>query len=51
LGGFEINRSEMPMAQFDRWVAPADLATVTLFLASEESRAVTNARTVCGLRR
>ena len=37
------NRAEMPRAQFDRWVAPADLAAVILFLASEESRAVTGA--------
>jgi NAD(P)-dependent dehydrogenase (short-subunit alcohol dehydrogenase family) len=37
------NRADMPKAQFDRWVAPADLAAVILFLASEESRAVTGA--------
>jgi NAD(P)-dependent dehydrogenase (short-subunit alcohol dehydrogenase family) len=37
------NRADMPKAQFERWVAPADLAAVILFLASEESRAVTGA--------
>jgi NAD(P)-dependent dehydrogenase (short-subunit alcohol dehydrogenase family) len=33
----------MPKARFDRWVAPADLAAVILFLASPEARAVTGA--------
>jgi NAD(P)-dependent dehydrogenase (short-subunit alcohol dehydrogenase family) len=37
------NRADMPNATFSRWVAPADLAAVILFLASEESRAVTGA--------
>ncbi len=37
------NRAEMPNARFDRWVAPADLAAVILFLASPEARAVTGA--------
>lgn len=37
------NRAEMPNARFDRWVAPADLAAVILFLASHEARAVTGA--------
>jgi NAD(P)-dependent dehydrogenase (short-subunit alcohol dehydrogenase family) len=37
------NRAEMPKAAFDRWVAPADLAGVMLFLASDEARAVTGA--------
>ena len=37
------NRAEMPNARFDRWVAPADLAAVILFLASREARAVTGA--------
>jgi NAD(P)-dependent dehydrogenase (short-subunit alcohol dehydrogenase family) len=37
------NRADMPKAQFDHWVAPTDLAAVILFLASEESRAVTGA--------
>jgi NAD(P)-dependent dehydrogenase (short-subunit alcohol dehydrogenase family) len=38
-----LNRKEMPDADFSRWVAPADLAAVMLFLASEEARAVTGA--------
>jgi NAD(P)-dependent dehydrogenase (short-subunit alcohol dehydrogenase family) len=37
------NRAEMPKAAFDRWVTPADLAAVILFLASDEARAVTGA--------
>jgi NAD(P)-dependent dehydrogenase (short-subunit alcohol dehydrogenase family) len=37
------NRADMPKADFSRWVAPADLANVMLFLASEEARAVTGA--------
>jgi len=37
------NRADMPKADFSRWVAPADLAEVMLFLASEEARAVTGA--------
>ncbi len=37
------NRADMPKADFAAWVAPADLATVMLFLASEEARAVTGA--------
>lgn len=37
------NRADMPKAAFDRWVAPADLAAVILFLASDEARAVTGA--------
>jgi NAD(P)-dependent dehydrogenase (short-subunit alcohol dehydrogenase family) len=37
------NRRDMPKADFDRWVAPADLAAVILFLASDEARAVTGA--------
>ena len=37
------NRREMPQADFSRWVAPADLAAVMLFLASDEARAVTGA--------
>jgi NAD(P)-dependent dehydrogenase (short-subunit alcohol dehydrogenase family) len=35
------NRADMPKADFASWVAPADLAAVMLFLASEEARAVT----------
>lgn len=37
------NRKDMPDADPSRWVAPADLARVMLFLASPESRAVTGA--------
>ena len=37
------NRRDMPNADFSRWVAPADLAAVILFLASEEAKAVTGA--------
>jgi len=37
------NRKEMPQADFSRWVAPADLAAVMLFLASDDARAVTGA--------
>jgi NAD(P)-dependent dehydrogenase (short-subunit alcohol dehydrogenase family) len=37
------NRAEMPGAAFDRWVAPADLAAVILFLISDEAKAVTGA--------
>jgi NAD(P)-dependent dehydrogenase (short-subunit alcohol dehydrogenase family) len=37
------NRADMPNAVFSRWVAPADLAAVIMFLASDESRAVTGA--------
>ncbi|HEY0927755.1 SDR family NAD(P)-dependent oxidoreductase [Brevundimonas sp.] len=37
------NRKDMPDADPSKWVAPADLARVILFLASPESRAVTGA--------
>ena len=37
------NRRDMPKADFSRWVSPADLAGVILFLASDEARAVTGA--------
>jgi NAD(P)-dependent dehydrogenase (short-subunit alcohol dehydrogenase family) len=37
------NRADMPKADPSKWVAPADLAAVILFLASEEARAVTGA--------
>jgi len=37
------NRADMPKADFSRWVQPADLAEVMLFLASAESRAVNGA--------
>lgn len=38
-----VNRADMPDADFAAWVHPDDLATVILFLASEEARAVTGA--------
>ena len=34
------NRSAMPKADPKRWVAPADLAAVILFLSSDAARAV-----------
>lgn len=37
------NRKDMPKADASAWVAPADLAAVMLFLASEEAGAVTGA--------
>ena len=37
------NRADMPEADHGRWVAPADLAAVILFLASREAKAVTGA--------
>jgi len=37
------NRKDMPDADFSKWVAPADLAAVILFLVSDEARAVTGA--------
>ena len=37
------NRADMPDADFGAWVAPADLAAVILFLASEAAGAVTGA--------
>lgn len=37
------NRADMPNADFSRWVSPADLAAVLLFLASDEAKAVTGA--------
>lgn len=37
------NRADMPDTDPDIWVKPADLASVMLFLASEEARAVTGA--------
>jgi len=37
------NRSDMPQADFSRWVAPAALADVIVFLASEGARAITGA--------
>jgi NAD(P)-dependent dehydrogenase (short-subunit alcohol dehydrogenase family) len=37
------NRSDMPDADFSRWVAPAAIAEVILFLASDAAAAVTGA--------
>jgi NAD(P)-dependent dehydrogenase (short-subunit alcohol dehydrogenase family) len=37
------NRASMASADFSRWVAPKDLASVILFLASDAARAVTGA--------
>ncbi|MNR54047.1 3-oxoacyl-[acyl-carrier-protein] reductase FabG1 [compost metagenome] len=37
------NRADMPDADFSRWVAPAELAAVILFLLSTEASAVTGA--------
>jgi NAD(P)-dependent dehydrogenase (short-subunit alcohol dehydrogenase family) len=34
------NRADMPKADFGKWVAPADLAAVIAFLASDAARAV-----------
>jgi NAD(P)-dependent dehydrogenase (short-subunit alcohol dehydrogenase family) len=37
------NRNDMPDADFSRWVQPADIAAVILFLASRAAMAVTGA--------
>lgn len=37
------NRADMPGADFARWVQPKDLASVILFLASQDAAAVTGA--------
>ncbi|GAA0718679.1 SDR family NAD(P)-dependent oxidoreductase [Dokdonella soli] len=37
------NRADMPKADFDRWVKPAQLADVILFLLSDQAQAVTGA--------
>ena len=37
------NRSDMPDADFSRWVAPGAIADVVLFLASDSAAAVTGA--------
>jgi NAD(P)-dependent dehydrogenase (short-subunit alcohol dehydrogenase family) len=37
------NRADMPKADFARWVAPQAIANVVLFLASDQSQAVTGA--------
>ena len=34
------NRRDMPKARFDHWVAPADIAAVVAFLASNAARAI-----------
>jgi len=38
-----VNRKDMPGADFAAWVAPADLAEVIVFLASDKARAMTGA--------
>jgi NAD(P)-dependent dehydrogenase (short-subunit alcohol dehydrogenase family) len=38
-----INRADMPDADFTRWVQPAALADVIVFLASDAARAITGA--------
>lgn len=37
------NRAAMPKADFSKWVSPAELAAVMLFLTSEDASAVTGA--------
>jgi NAD(P)-dependent dehydrogenase (short-subunit alcohol dehydrogenase family) len=37
------NRRDMPKADFSSWVQPADIASVIVFLLSDEARAVTGA--------
>lgn len=37
------NRSDMPNAEFDRWVRPEQLAATLLFLASDDAAAITGA--------
>ena len=37
------NRASMPKAQFDKWVTPAELAEIILFLASDVASGVTGA--------
>ena len=39
----EQNRRDMPKADPSKWVQPADLAKVMLFLASDDARAITGA--------
>jgi NAD(P)-dependent dehydrogenase (short-subunit alcohol dehydrogenase family) len=41
-----VNRADMPTADFSRWVTPASLADVIVFLASDAARAVTGASIV-----
>jgi NAD(P)-dependent dehydrogenase (short-subunit alcohol dehydrogenase family) len=38
-----VNRADMPEADFSRWVTPTALARVFLFLASDQSQAITGA--------
>ena len=38
-----VNRKDMPSADFATWVAPADLAEVIVFLASDKASAMTGA--------
>jgi NAD(P)-dependent dehydrogenase (short-subunit alcohol dehydrogenase family) len=38
-----VNRADMPKADFSRWVQPAALADVIVFLASDGARAITGA--------
>jgi NAD(P)-dependent dehydrogenase (short-subunit alcohol dehydrogenase family) len=37
------NRADMPQADYSKWVTPDELASVILFLASDESQAITGA--------
>jgi NAD(P)-dependent dehydrogenase (short-subunit alcohol dehydrogenase family) len=37
------NRADMPKADFGKWVTPRDIASVIVFLLSDEARAVTGA--------
>ncbi|MEO7431884.1 MAG: SDR family NAD(P)-dependent oxidoreductase [Dokdonella sp.] len=37
------NRADMPTAEFDRWVKPAQLADVIVFLLSDQAAAITGA--------
>lgn len=37
------NRADMPDADFSRWVAPQDIASIILFLASDKAQALTGA--------
>jgi len=39
----EANRKAMPTADFSKWVKPEDLASVVLFLCSEDAKVITGA--------
>ena len=39
----KTNRADMPDADFSTWVQPAAIADVIMFLASDQSRAITGA--------